>query len=206
MDSEKLAYFFLSPWQIYQYPLILIAAIVSSAIILYSLWFIIFKMKRIPIFLLKVVTGIFGASIIFIGLYTITHVLPIEDYINKGIKENLNKVVHESEYLLVTVIAEKASIFDIPSTKGKVIKTLDKGTLLLLVDVKKKGKITWNKVPVSKNSYGWIARVIPPKLGVPAKRLTSTTKFLFRNIDLYILTLSIFGFIWGMFKFRIRPV
>ncbi len=206
MDSEKLAYFFLSPGQIYEYRPLLLTAIVCAAITIYTAWFIIFKIKRIPIFLLKLVTGVFGASIIFITLYGIAHLLPIEDYLNKGIKGNLNKVIHESEYLLVKVTAEKASIFNIPSTKGKVIKTLKKGMLLLLVDVKKEGNITWNKVPVSNNSYGWVARVIPPQLGVPEKRLTRTTKFYFRNIDFYILSLSIFGFIWGMFKFRIRPV
>jgi len=131
MDSEKLAYLFLNPWQIHESPLFLVAAGVGAAIMIYIAWFIIFKIKRIPIFLLRVVTGIFGASIILIALFAITSSLPIEDYLSEKIMTNVQEVIHESDYLLVKVTADGATLFDTPSTRGKAIRILKKGMLFL---------------------------------------------------------------------------
>lgn len=206
MDYEQVAYLLLNPSQIKGYRLLLLAIALSSAAILSLLSILLLRLKTVPLFVLRLLKGTFGASMTFIALYLIANAFPPGDYLKKEINENLQQVIHESQYLLVKVIADEAHILNRPSMKGEVINKVKKGKLLLLVDIKKDGKITWNRVSVGRESYGWIARVIPPRMGVPAKRVSNTKKFYFRNIDLYLLSLPLLGFLWGLLSFRVRPV
>ena len=206
MDYEQVAYLLLTPRRINEYPLLLLAIAVGSAAILSLLFILLIRLKTVPLFVLRLLKGTFGASITFVALYSLLHLLPPADYLKKEINENLSHLIHESQYLLVKVIADEAYILDRPSMKGEVINKVKKGKLLLLVDIKKDRKMTWNRVSVGRENYGWIARVIPPRMGVPAKRVTNTKKFYFRNLDLYLLSLSLLGFLWGMLSFRVRPV
>ena len=93
-----------------------------------------------------------------------------------------------------------------PSIKSKSLKKVDKGNLLLLTDVKKSDRLTWNKVLIGKKNYGWILRVIPDTMGVPEKRMTISYKFYFKYIDIFALSIGFIGFIWGFLNFRLRPV
>ena len=206
MDYEQLAYLLLTPRRINEFPLLLLAIAIGSAALLFLLCILLIRLKTVPVFVLRLLKGFFGASIAFGVLYLLIHLLPPGDYLREDINENLNHVIHESQYLLVKVIADEAHILDRPSIKGEVINKVKKGKLLLLVDIKKDGKMTWNRVSVGRDNQGWIARVIPPRMGVPAKRVTNTKKFYFRNMDLYSLALSLIGFLWGMLSFRVRPV
>lgn len=206
MDYEQLAYLLLNPGQIYGYPLLLLAIAISSAVLLSLLCILLIRIKTVPVFVLRLLKGGFGASIVFGALYLLIHLLPPGDYLKEEISENLNSVIHGSQYLLVKVVSDEAEILDSPSMKGEVVCKVKKGKLLLLVDIKKDGTMTWNRVSVGRDSHGWIARVIPPRMGVPAKRVTNTKKFYFRNMDLYSLVLSLIGFLWGMLSFRVRPV
>lgn len=206
MDYEQLAYLLLNPRRIDEYPLLLLGIAISSAVLLSLLIILFIRIKTVPVFILRLLKGFFGASIVFGALYLLIHLLPPGDYLRKEINKNLNHVIHESQYLLVKVVADEADILYSPSMKGEVIHKVKKGKLLLLIDLKKGGKITWNRVSIGRERYGWIARVIPPRMGVPAKRVTNTKKFYFRNLDLYTLALSLIGFLWGMLSFRVRPV
>ena len=93
-----------------------------------------------------------------------------------------------------------------PSETSSVILTAYKGAIFLLTDVAKREEITWNKVLVGSEDYGWIPRVIPAKMGVPQKRLSIANKFYFRYRDLGALAAGVFGFFWGILSFRIRPL
>ncbi len=93
-----------------------------------------------------------------------------------------------------------------PNSNSLILDKVNKGNLLLLADVSKKGSLTWNKVLLGKKEYGWILRVVPPKFGVPEKRLTITYKFNASYVDMCALLIGLLGFVWGFIKFRIRTV
>jgi hypothetical protein len=79
-----------------------------------------------------------------------------------------------------------------------------KGTIMLLSDISDIDGLTWNKILIGYNKYGWVLRVMPPKSGLPEKRLTIANKFYFRYSDLVVLTVGFLGFIWGFWKYRVR--
>ena len=108
--------------------------------------------------------------------------------------------------MFVEVKANDTNIRKKPSIKSESLKKVDKGNLLLLTDVKKIDRLTWNKVLIGKKNYGWILRVIPAKIGVPEKRMTVAYKFYFKYIDLFAFFIGSIGFIWGFLNFRLRPV
>ncbi len=103
------------------------------------------------------------------------------------------------------VLEDDAGLHRKPAETSPVILKVTDGTVLLLADVVKQRKITWNKVLVGKGKYGWIPRVVPAKIGVPRKRLSIANKFYFRYRDLGALVVGLAGFVWGILSFRIRP-
>jgi hypothetical protein len=68
------------------------------------------------------------------------------------------------------------------------------------------GDLTWNKVLLGAEKFGWIVRVSPPQMGVPEKIVSQADKFHFRYKDLYTFAFAFFCFIFVFWKFRIRPV
>ena len=76
---------------------------------------------------------------------------------------------------------------------------------MLLTDVKEVKRVVWNKVLVSDKSYAWVQRVIPPSMGVPRTRVSRTNSFVLYHQDVYILILSLLGFLWGYRRFTIKP-
>jgi uncharacterized protein YgiM (DUF1202 family) len=54
------------------------------------------------------------------------------------------------------VLEEKVNLHRAPSEASAGIFKVPKGTILLLADVVKKRKMTWNKVLVGRGEYGWI--------------------------------------------------
>ena len=103
-------------------------------------------------------------------------------------------------------VKNNVNIIKDTSNDSRIMMKVNKGNLLLLADVSKKGSLTWNKVLLGKKEYGWILRVVPPKFGVPEKRLTITYKFNLRYLDMCALLIGLLGFAWGFVKFRIRTV
>ncbi|MDH3973922.1 MAG: adenylate/guanylate cyclase domain-containing protein [Deltaproteobacteria bacterium] len=206
MDHEPIAYAALNPAGLYEHPFLLILITCFFTIAISSILFLLLRRKRLPLPLLHFLKGCYGASALFILFYMLFSLLPLHKMLPLNINSHLNKVIHQSQYLLVEVIEQKTHIKNTPSLEGENIKEVKKGTLLLLVDIARKGNITWNKVPVKSKEYGWLPRIIPPEIGVPAKRISLTKKFYFRHIDLYTLIFPLLGFIWGIISFKIRPI
>jgi len=163
------------------------------------------RMTTVPHFILMMLKGSFGFCIGFFLFYLPVTFIPPE-YIPLKIETILNKEISQSNHLFVEVKANDTNIREKPSIKSESLKKVDKGDLLLLTDVEKIDQLTWNKVLIGKNNYGWIPRVTPAKIGVPEERLTIAYKFYFKYIDLFALFIGSIGFIWGFLNFRLRPV
>jgi len=156
--------------------------------------------KKAPQFFFKTLKGGFGFCAGFFLFYLPAAYLPF------ATEAGLKGAVYQSENLFVEVIKKNVNISKDTGTNSRILQKVNKGDLMLLADVSKKGSLTWNKVLLGKKEYGWILRVVPPKFGVPEKRLTITYKFNFRYLDMWALLIGLLGFAWGFIIFRIRTV
>ena len=156
--------------------------------------------KKAPRFFFKTLKGGFVFCAGFFLFYLPAAHLPFDT--GAGLKGT----VYQSENLFVEVVENNVNICKDPNSDSQILRKVNKGNLLLLADVSKKGPLTWNKVLLGKKEYGWILRVVPPKFGVPEKRLTITYKFNFRYMDVCALLIGLLGFVWGFIKFKIRTV
>ncbi len=111
-----------------------------------------------------------------------------------------------SEHLFVEVQLSDVHIRSKKSTVSPPLKVVQKGDLLLLLDVQKKNGIVWNKVPTGAESFGWIPRVIPQRMGVPEKRVSKAEKFHYSLQEFYALLAAIIAWMVGVLRFRIKPV
>jgi len=201
-DSESLALFYLNPQHFINVPPVvpvILGAIAFLATVL------LVRMTTVPHFIFMLLKGSFGFCIGFFLFYLPTTFIPPE-YIPSKIETILNKEIFQSSHLFVEVKANDTNIRENPDIESDSLKKVNKGNLLLLTDVKKIDRLTWNKVLIEKKKYGWILRVTPAKIGVPEKRVAITYKFYFKYIDLFALFIGFIGFTWGFFNFRLRPV
>lgn len=196
-DFETVALTILNPISMINKYSIIIGGI--AAFIMLYIVFIFFKIRTIPIFTLRLIKGGFYYCLFFLILYSISLLY------KPGFIPDWDKTIYRSHHLFVEVMENDARIYSRPSTKARVLLKPMPGILLLLSDVAKRGKVKWNKILVRKSVYGWIPRVLPPRMGVPKKRVTKANKFYFKNSDLYLLLASFVGFLWGMALFSIRP-
>jgi len=156
--------------------------------------------KKAPQIFFKTLTGGFGFCAGFFLFYLPAAYLPF------AAESGLKRIVYQSENLFVEVVKNTVNISKDTSSDSRILMKVNKGNLLLLADVSKKGPLTWNKVLLGKKEYGWILRVVPPKFGVPEERLTITYKFNFKYLDMCALLIGLLGFAWGFIKFRVRTV
>jgi len=201
-DSESLALFYLNPQHFINVPPvvpIILGAIAFLATVL------LIRMTTVPHFIFMMFKGSFGFSIGFFLFYLPVTFIPLE-YLPLKIETIMNKEIFQSNHLFVEVKANNTNIRKEPSNKSESLKKVHKGNLLLLTDVKKIDYLTWNKVLIGKKNYGWIPRLTPAKIGVPEKRITISSKFYFKYIDLFALFIGSIGFIWGFLNFKLRPV
>ncbi|MCP3922674.1 MAG: adenylate/guanylate cyclase domain-containing protein [Desulfobacterales bacterium] len=159
----------------------------------------VYKIRTIPIFTLRLLKGSFYYCICFLILFTVSK------YYKPDFIKNWDSNLHSSDHLFVEVLEFNAPIYEDPSRTAKAIMNVQPGILLLLSDVLEKNDIIWNKILVKKKTFGWIPRVLPPAMGVVEKRVTRAYKYYFKYSDLYILLLSFIGLIWGVLGFSIRP-
>ncbi len=199
-DSESMSLFSLNPGSFISVPT---AVQVALGLIALVAAILLIRTATVPLFILRSLKGGFGLCLGFFIFYLSAFYLT---YLAFGFASRLDSVLYQSEHLFVEVKAEKANIFRNPSVKSEVLQTVHKGDLLLMSDVRRKGPLTWNKVLIGKGKYGWILRIVPAKIGVPAKRLTFTYKFYFRYLDLGALLAGLIGFVWGILSFKVRPV
>ncbi|MCP4366886.1 MAG: adenylate/guanylate cyclase domain-containing protein, partial [Deltaproteobacteria bacterium] len=201
-DSESLALFYLNPQHFINVPTVVSITIGAIAFLATVL---LVRMTTVPHFIFMMLKGSFGFCIGFFLFYLPATFIPPE-YIPSKIETILSKEILQSRHLFVEVKASDTNIRENPNFKSKSLKKVNKGNLLLLTDVKKIDRLTWNKVLIGEKKYGWIPRVSPAKIGVPEKRMTISYKFYFKYIDLFVLSIGSIGFTWGFFNFRLRPM
>jgi len=195
-DSEALALLTLETQPILSiHPPVLVALIVAAAAVL-----VMVGAKTVPYFTLRLIKGGFGFCLAFLVFHLPATYLPLD----AGPK--WNETISRSRNLFVEVLADNTSAHQRPSAGSPIVRTVDAGALLLLADVRTQDGLTWTKVLIGKQRYGWVPRVLEAKIGEPEKRLlTPAYRFYFRYRDLYALLVGAAGFIWGFLNFRIRP-
>jgi hypothetical protein len=161
--------------------------------------FLAIRTRTIPHLTLSLLKGGFGFAIGFLLFFLPAH------HLHYFLGPTWNKTLHQSHHLFVEVLEKGTALHRKPSETSPVLLKVPEGTVLLLADVAKKRKITWNKVLVGRGEYGWIPRVVPAKIGVPKKRVSIANKFYFKYRDLGGLIAAVLGFLWGVLSFRIRP-
>lgn len=195
-DSETRALLTLNPQDLLAvHPLIPIALIFFVFIVVYF----IASMQSVPHSILRILKGSFGLTIGFFLFF-----LP-QKYFSLPDNLELRKPIYESSHLFVEVTGENAKLYASPVISSNIVKELKVGQLLLLTDVGHVGGVVWNKVLAGKKHYAWIPRVIPPRIGVPAQRMSVAYKFYFRRADFFAWLCGLVGFVWGYLNFRLRP-
>lgn len=195
-DNEYVSTFILNPGFVLQeYIFIPILAAIVLIFILYKL----IKMEVVPYAFFKFLKGSFVAGVVFVALSQLLPRVP------KIYLPDAQKVYYKTDHLIVKVINDNTAFYERPSSRSTVLFRLDSNGLMLLTDVKKVRKIVWNKVLVRDKNYAWVQRVIPPSMGVPRTRVTRTNSFVIYHLDIYILVLTLLGFLWGYRRFSIKP-
>lgn len=115
------------------------------------------------------------------------------------------KPLYSSNHIFVEVRSPQATIRFVPSLKAGGLMTVSRGELMLLAEVEQRDGITWNRVLIEDDAWGWVPRVLPAARGHPEKRITWADKFHFRRGDAYILLAGLIGLIVGTRRFLLRP-
>ncbi len=153
-----------------------------------------------PPLLLRLLRGGFAFGVAFISVFlTIT-------YLTGEIFPALSRPMWESEHLFVTVLENDSNVHAAPAFAAPVVMTANAGDILLQVDVARRFDLSWNKVYLGGEKAGWIARNLPARVGIPAKKITNTDKFYFRRRDLFALLVATVAFAWRAVWFKLSPV
>jgi class 3 adenylate cyclase len=193
-DHKHLALVILNPQLILDaapaMPAILLVGTIAAAAALYAI-------QVVPYYLLRLMKAGFGFCVGFLTLYLLATYLPIDF-------ARVNRVMYQSHHLFVEVLRD-TRVYRFPWPGSQILRDVRRRDLLLFADVAKRDDLTWNKVLVNKEQYGWVPRVLPPTVGEPERRVTLTYKFSFRYSDLGALLAGLVGFAWGFLNLRIRP-
>lgn len=195
-DSDVLALLALNPQFAFEiHPLIpaLFATLLLGALVLLR------RMRRIPLLLLRLLTGGFGFCVAFFLVYVPSSFVPV------GTLPMLERHLFTSRHLFVEILAERAPIWPRADLDTVPLRELDRGNLLVLVSQRAVEGITWNQVRIAEDETGWVPEVIPARQGVPLVRMSLTRRFVFAYRDLAALVVGAAGFVWGIVRFRIRP-
>lgn len=196
-DSESVSLWMLNPLKILQQDPILasVTGLAFSAFFIY-----LYRLRFVSIKILRFFKGLSAAAfvwMIYLGGIQLS---------GFQLENKWNEPLYISSHLFVEVLENEAPIRSESDANSETLLKVNKGDLLLLNDVAEKNSITWNRVLIGSNQYGWIERVLPPRMGVPEIRVTYTDKYYFRFYDLYGFLLMLPVFLWGYLNFRLKPV
>ena len=191
-DNESIAVAMLNPTQLPTGHPILFSLLMS--LILFSL-FLLMRVKPSSGMIFRFMKGLANFSAVLLVLQLIIVIG------QKHFPDSLNEAQFESKNLFVEVLADKTNVRAEPSLESEVVARFDKGTLLLLNDVRKTEQHSWNRVLLAPKQYGWIVRVAKVS-DTNRKRLSKTNKFYFAYADQYSFLLAFIGFIWGFIVYK----
>ncbi len=176
------------------YPVII--AIQTLAMVAFAIYLL--RIDFISRLMLRVLSGIFGASLLILLFAAINH------YFELPFTKRWDQPIYESNNLFVEVLADKSQLNEKPSKKSRTLKILPKGEIFIYIRSKTINGLRWDEVKFG-NTTGWIPRRILPAFGVAEEQLTVTHKFYFRYYDMYGLILATIAFMWGYMGYKIRP-
>lgn len=197
-DSQKGALFFVAPKEAVLQNIFPVSAIVTG--LLFLLWILI-KNRFTPMLLLRLIKGGFVGTVICAAIVTSAPHITV----NSPLVTKLSQRVYATKHFFVRVKAEDVNIRLTPP-KGPVIRQASAGNIFLLQGTTNKSGITYNRIWLGKGSSGYIPRVLPPKVGVPAKRLSYTDRFYLKGWDILAVISGFIGFLFGAILFRVRPL
>ena len=196
-DSKELALLYLNVHNVIEnYPYITGCTVVIILVLL----IVFIRMSVVPLTIMRLIKGGFAFSVGFMLMYIIAHYVPL----NK--ESNWDEVLRSSYHQYVEVLENNSHIYQEPSFDGPELGQIQAGQLLLQTDFKRIGDLAWNKVLLGAEKFGWIVQVSPPQMGIPEKTVSREYKFYFRYKDLYAFIIAFLCFIYGFWRFRIRPI
>lgn len=171
---------------------------ITLAALFIAAFIYLFRIDFISRSLLKILSGLFGYSIIFLAFHG------INSYAQPPFKKAWYGDIYQSSHLFVEVISNDTPLMARPSTGARQLASLPAGEIFIYQDSIRAEKRRWDRVRLNNDDSAWIARKIPPDFGVAQQQLSITHYFKFYWYDLYGFVLSIFGFIWSFTTFKIR--
>lgn len=197
LDSEVFYLMQFTPKEVFlHFPVISVVTV----LVIVSLIYLIIKIKFINVIVFKLVSGGLGYCLFFFLFYFATLFISVDNCLNS------DKIIYQSRHMFVKITTNEASVYEQPQKTSPELKKVSRETLFLLNDVVKKQELMWNKVLLGIDTYGWVLRTEPPKIGVPEKRISLCYPFTFTYLNVYNLAFGLLGFIWGFFRFKMRPV
>jgi hypothetical protein len=172
----------------------------TTALLIFVFLILFIRLKMLPFTTMRLIKGGFIFSVGFMVTYFIAQYAPIKQ------QNKWDEVLDSSSHQYVEVLENNSRIFEEPSLQGQELGQIQAGQLLLQTDFIKIGDLAWNKVLLGAEKFGWIVGISPPQMGVPEIIVSQNYKFYFRYKDLYVFILGLFGFFFGFWKFRIRPI
>lgn len=148
--------------------------------------------------LLKILSGIFGYSVIFLVFQA------ANGFIKPPFNDSWYGSIYKSHNMFVEVLKDDTPLMPKPRAGSRPLASLPAGEIFIYQSSARADKRRWDKVRMDQERSAWIARIIPPDYGVAREQLTVTRHFNIARYDLYCGLLSIFGFIWGFTNFKIR--
>lgn len=197
-DTTKGALFFVAPKEAIMENIFPLSAMLTG--LLFLLWILI-KNRFAPLLFLRIIKGGFIGTV----LCALTLLVAPQVKIDTPMVTNLSENVYATKHFFVRVKAEDVNIRLSPP-QGQVLRQASMGNIFLLQGTTRKAGITYNRIWLGKGSSGYIPRVLPPKVGVPAKRLTYTDRFYLKGWDILAAISGLLGFLFGAILFKVRPL
>ncbi|MBN1779686.1 adenylate/guanylate cyclase domain-containing protein [bacterium] len=194
-DTEALALLLLNPGgQIMQSPFL---AVIPGLFLACGI-FLMIRIRRAPMAGFRSLSGGIGFALGFILFSGFAAWYPGDIGLNQ------DRVLYESGHRFVEIQAMHVPIRKNPSENAAVIRSVNRGMLLLYADVIRSADQAWNRVMISKGTYGYVLQIQPPRIGVAEKRISIVKKFQFHVRDAGSFAAGFIGFVIGFFAFRLR--
>ncbi|MDH5183853.1 MAG: adenylate/guanylate cyclase domain-containing protein [Gammaproteobacteria bacterium] len=197
VEQERVDILTYSPQQMLtDHPYVISVFVTAALLLLVSLRYL----YIIPLLWLRLVKGLFGYALIFFALFYSVGFIPAE------FRYNSNEILYESSHLFVEIVSDDAKLYAQHHPYSDVVKSPKANEIYLQVDVVQTDEALWNMVLIKQDVYAWVERLRPASVGVAEARLSSSNKFYFRYMDMYVLLTSLLGLVWGFFSFSVKPV
>jgi class 3 adenylate cyclase len=195
-DTGQFSMVLLNPHLIFEiHPLIpaLFAALLTLALLLLR------RMRRVPLWLLRLLQGGFGLSVGFFLIYVPSL------FIASGFAPVLGEGVIHARHAYAEVRQDDVAVRRTPEPDSVRLRSLAAGQVLLVQDTEVHAGTNWALLEIEGSRTGWVPETITGVQGGDAIRLLAIETVRLRWLDLLALLGGIGGFLYGFMRFRIKP-